>query len=312
MTHRTKRLFALSALGLASLGGFAAAVSALAADDAKPADAKSGDATPAAAAEKKHEGYTDTPMQPNGKWHVHDINRPLPKVVTPGKQFSQKADAPSDAVVLFDGKDFSKWQSGNGGEVKWKIENGYMEVVPKTGIIRTKDKFGDFQLHLEFATPEQVVGNGQGRGNNGVNIYGQYEIQVLDSYNNPTYADGGASALYGQYPPLVNASRPPGEWQTYDIVFEGPKWDSSGKNTRKASVTVLHNGVVVHNKTEAFGPTTHRNFGNYDKPGRTSGPIELYEHGNPVRFRNIWIREVKPYDSADDKGSDKGTAAKAE
>jgi hypothetical protein len=187
-----------------------------------------------------------------------------------------------------------------------------MEVVPKTGIIRTKDKFGDFQLHLEFATPEQVVGNGQGRGNNGVNIYGTYEIQVLDSYQNETYADGGASALYGQYPPLVNASRPPGEWQTYDIIFEGPRWDSNGKNTRKASVTVLHNGVVVHNKTEAFGSTTHRNFGNYDKPGRTSGPIELYEHGNPVRFRNIWIREVKPYDSADDKGSEKQPAAKAE
>jgi hypothetical protein len=244
------------------------------------------------------EGYTDTPKQPNGKWHVHDPNRPQPKVVTPPKQFSQGADAPSDAVVLFDGKDFSKWQAANGGEVKWKIENGYMEVVPRTGIIRTRDEFGDFQLHLEFATPAMVnpKEKGQGRGNNGVNIFGQYEIQVLDSYQNETYADGMAGALYGQYPPLVNASRPPGEWQTYDVVFEGPRWDDSGKLTRKASATVLHNGVIIHNKTELFGRTGYRNFGNYDKPGRTKGPIELYEHGNPVRFRNIWIREVKGYD----------------
>ena len=244
------------------------------------------------------EGYTDTPKQPNGKWHVHDPNRPQPPVVKPGAQFSQKADAPGDAVVLFNGKDFSKWTSGNGGEVKWKIQDDYMEVTPKSGIIRTKDEFGDFQLHLEFATPEKVEGKGQGRGNNGVNIFGQYEIQVLDSYQNETYADGGAGSMYGQYPPMVNASRPPGEWQTYDIIFEGPRWDESGKLTRKASVTLLHNGVVVHNKTEFFGRTGHKNFGNYDKPGRTKGPIELYEHGNPVRFRNIWIREVKGYDSA--------------
>jgi len=300
MTHRTKRLFALSALGLASLGGFAAAVSALAADDAKPADAKSGDATPAAAAEKKHEGYTDTPMQPNGKWHVHDINRPLPKVVTPGKQFSQKADAPSDAVVLFDGKDFSKWQSGNGGEVKWKIENGYMEVVPKTGIIRTKDKFGDFQLHLEFATPEQVVGNGQGRGNNGVNIYGQYEIQVLDSYNNPTYADGGASALYGQYPPLVNASRPPGEWQTYDIVFEAPKF-SGTTVVAPAYVTVIWNGVLVHHRRPIMGSTSATTTVHAYTPHDPELPLALQDHSHPVRYRNVWIRRLAGYDQPEVK-----------
>ena len=186
-----------------------------------------------------------------------------------------------------------------GGEAKWKVENGYMEVVPRTGVLRTRDEFGDFQLHLEFATPEKVNPNekGQGRGNNGVNIFGQYEIQVLDSYKNETYADGGAASLYGQWPPLVSAPRPPGEWQTYDIIFEGPRWDDSGKVTRKASATVFHNGVLIHNKTEFFGPTGHKNFGNYDKPGRTKGPIELYEHGNPVRFRNIWIRETKGYDA---------------
>ena len=183
----------------------------------------------------------------------------------------------------------------------WKVENGYMEIAPRSGTISTREPIGDCQLHIEWATPQQVVGSGQGRGNNGVNIYGQYEIQVLDSFNNPTYADGGAGAIYGQWPPLVNSSRGPGEWQTYDIVWEGPRWDADGKNTRKASATVLHNGVVIHNKTEAFGRTGHRMFGNYDKVGPTKGPIELYEHGNPVRFRNIWIREVKPYDSGDDK-----------
>ena len=258
------------------------------------------------------DGYTDTPKQPNGKWHVHDPNRPQPPVVAPGKQFSQTSDAPSDAVVLFDGKDFSRWTDSRGGEVKWKIENGYMEVVPRTGIIRTKDEFGDFQLHIEWATPEKVNPNekGQGRGNNGVNIFGQYEIQVLDSFKNETYADGGAGSMYGQYPPMVNASRGPGEWQTYDIIFEGPRWDEGGKNTRKASITVLHNGVMIHNKTEFFGRTGHRNYGNYDRPGRTKGPIELYEHGNPVRFRNIWIREVKGYDSGAPAPASPAAAAK--
>lgn len=239
------------------------------------------------------EGYTDTPMQPNGKWHVHDPERPIPPVVTPGKQFSQMADAPSDAIVLFDGKDFSKW-AGEKGDVQWKIEDGYMETT-HTGRIHTKDEFGDFQLHIEWATPSKVEGKGQGRGNNGVNIYGRYEIQVLDSYNNETYADGGAGALYGQTPPLVNPSRPPGEWQTYDVIWEGPRWDDSGKLTRKASATVIYNGVAIHNKQELWGDTRYRGVGNYDKV-QTKGPIELYEHGNPVRFRNIWIRPLGEHD----------------
>jgi hypothetical protein len=176
------------------------------------------------------EGYKDTPMQPDGKWHVHDPDRPKPPVVTPGKQFSQMADAPSDAVVLFDGKDFSKWRGQQDakknptGEVKWKIQDGYMETT-STGVIWTKDEFGDFQMHLEWATPTKITDakgdtlRGQGRGNNGINIHGRYEIQVLDSYQNETYVDGQASAIYGQKPPRVNASRPPGEWQTYDIIF---------------------------------------------------------------------------------------------
>ncbi len=236
------------------------------------------------------EGYTDTPKQPDGKWHVHDPNRPKPPIITPGKRFSEEAGAPSDAVVLFDGTDFSKWQ-GDKGEVKWKLENGYMETT-RSGRIRTKDEFGDFQLHLEFATPAKVEGSGQGRGNNGVNIFGRYEIQVLDSYDNVTYADGQCAAIYGQTPPLVNSSKPPGVWQTYDIIFESPIWDGDGKLLKKAFITVLHNGVVVHHRKELYGNTPFRAVGNYNKPHPPKGHIELYEHGNPVRFRNIWIRPL--------------------
>jgi hypothetical protein len=243
------------------------------------------------------DGYTDTPMQPNGKWHVHDPNRPIPKIITPGATFSLMAPAPSDAIVLFDGKDFSHWESAEkgGGEVKWKIENGYMETT-KTGRIHTKDKFGDCQLHIEWATPEKVVGNGQGRGNNGVNFFGRYEIQVLDSYNNPTYADGQAGAIYGQQPPLVNASKGPGEWQTYDIIWEAPRWDENKKLVKKAYVTVIHNGAVLHHRQELYGNTPYRALGNYDQPQPSTGFLELYEHGNPVRFRNIWVRPLGEYD----------------
>jgi len=246
------------------------------------------------AADKPKLGYTDTPMIPGTSWHVHDGDRPQPRIVTPGASYSHTAPAPSDAVVLFNGKDFSRWK-GKDGEVKWKIEGDYMETT-KSGPIKTADEFGDFQLHLEFATPSKVEGNGQGRGNNGVNIFGRYEIQVLDSYENMTYPDGQVGAIYGQSPPLVNASKKPGEWQTYDIIWEGPRWDADGKLTRKASVTVLHNGVLLHHKKELIGSTPHQRVGNYDKPHPERGNIELYEHGNPVRFRNIWIRPIGEYD----------------
>ena len=235
------------------------------------------------------EGYKDTPMIPGTQWHVHDSDRPHPRVISSPK-FSDMAAAPSDAVVLFDGTDLSKWKHADGSAAKWKIENGYMEVVPKSGILRTKDEFGDFQLHIEWATPAKVEGNGQGRGNNGVNIFGRYEIQVLDSFNNETYADGQAAAIYGQAPPLVNASRGPGEWQTYDIIFEAPHWDGN-KLAKPAYVTVLHNGAVVHHRREILGTTGHRTAPKYGRP-QEKGPIELYEHGNPVRFRNIWIRPL--------------------
>lgn len=241
------------------------------------------------------EGYTDTPMQPDGKWHVHDPGRPIPAVVTPGKNFSQKAPAPSDAIVLFDGKDFSKWKSVGGGAIQWKIQDDYMESAPKSGNIRTIEEFGDFQLHVEFAEPAKIEGKGQGRGNNGLFIYGRYEIQILDSYNNPTYADGQASAIYGQKPPLVNASKPPGEWQTYDVIWETPRWEGTNL-VKKAYVTVLHNGVVVHHRQELYGTTPYRAVGNYNKPHPPHGQIEFFEHNNPIRFRNIWIRPLGEYD----------------
>lgn len=239
-------------------------------------------------------GYTDTPLIPGTQWHIHDGDRPQPRIVTPGEKFSQMAHAPSDAVVLFGGTDLSQWLSDKGGAVQWKVENGYMETT-KSGKIRTKDEFGDFQMHLEFATPSKVEGTGQGRGNNGVNIFGRYEIQILDSYQNKTYPDGQASALYGQSPPLVNASKGPGEWQTYDIIFEGPRWNAAGELVRKASVTVLHNGLIVHNRKELLGGTNHRQIAPYTQHP-SKGFIELYEHGNPVRFRNIWIRPLGEYD----------------
>ena len=240
-------------------------------------------------------GYTDTPMLPGQPWHVHDPDRPLPRVVTPGATFSHSAPPPSDAVVLFDGTDLSKWK-GDKGAAGWKVENGYMEIAKGAGSIRTKEDFGDFQLHLEFATPEKVVGNSQGRGNSGVLIFGEFEVQVLDSYENRTYADGQAGAMYGQYPPLVNPVKKPGEWQTYDILFEAPQWDTDGKLTKRASVTVLLNGVAIHNRKEYIGRSVHKEVGTYAKMRSSRGPILLQEHGNPTRFRNIWIRNLGEYD----------------
>jgi hypothetical protein len=247
------------------------------------------------AAEQKGLGYNDTPIIPGTKWHVHDGDRPQPRVIKPGNSFSEMAAAPSDAIVLFDGTDLSKWKHGDGSPAKWKIENNYMEVVPKSGILRTRDEFGDFQLHIEWATPAKVEGNGQGRGNNGLNIFGRYEIQILDSFENKTYPDGQAGAIYGQTPPLVNASRGPGEWQSYDVIFEAPHWSDDGQVMKRAFVTVLHNGVVVHHRREILGITNHRSEPKYGGK-QEKGPIELYEHGNPVRFRNIWIRPLGEYD----------------
>lgn len=249
-------------------------------------------ATAASAAEGKI-GYQDTPIIPGTKWHVHDGERPQPPVVTPGEPSTQEkaGTAPSDATVLFDGKDLSRWkQEKDSSEAQWKVENGYFEVVPKTGYLMTKDEFGpDFQLHVEFATPPPV-GDGQGRGNSGVFLFGRYEIQVLDSYQNPTYPDGQATGIYGYMPPQVNASRPPGQWQTYDIIVEGPRF-KEGKLEKPLVVTVMHNGVVTQNHTALIGDTPHKQVGKY-RAHPEKGPIKLQDHGNPMRFRNIWIRDL--------------------
>jgi hypothetical protein len=227
-------------------------------------------------------------------WKIHDLNRPLPAVIDPGTSSTQDLPgrSPSDAVVLFDGKDLSRWVHKDGSAAKWKVENGYAEVAAKTGYIYTRDSFGDCQLHVEFAEPVPPKGESQERGNSGVFLMGLYEIQVLDTYENKTYADGMASAVYGQYPPLVNASRPPGQWQSYDIVFHGPRFDKEGKLTRPARVTVLHNGVLVQDNVELSGPTAHGERPPY-KAQPDKLPLALQDHGNPVHYRNIWIRELK-------------------
>jgi hypothetical protein len=232
--------------------------------------------------------------QVDTRWKPNDPDRPVPPVIEPATASTQDSAGrpPSDAIVLFDGKDLSQWAGADGQAAKWKVADGYMEVVPKTGIIQTRQPFGDCQLHVEFAEPSPPVGEDQGRGNSGVFLMGLYEIQVLDSYENKTYADGQASAVYGQYPPLVNASRPPGQWQSYDIIFHGPRFDSAGKLVRPARVTVLHNGVLVQDNIELSGPTEHGERPPY-KAHAEKLPLGLQDHGNPLRYRNIWIRELK-------------------
>jgi hypothetical protein len=222
-------------------------------------------------------------------WPVHDMNRPVPPVVAPAPE---PHAPPSDAVVLFDGRDLSAWRAGNGGEAGWKLEDGYVEVVRGAGSIWTRQPFGDVQMHMEWASPDPPSGSGQGRGNSGVKLMGLYEIQVLDSYENRTYADGQAGSVYGLYPPLVNVSRPPGQWQTFDIIFRAPRFAPNGSLVRPARVTVLHNGVLVQDNVALSGPT-----GRQRAPYRAHDerlPMMLQDHGDPVRYRNIWVRELEP------------------
>jgi hypothetical protein len=233
-------------------------------------------------------GYDNTPMQPDGVWRVHDGNRPQPTVVTPGPLAGVSAP-PADATILLGPNgDLSAWQHAGGKPVTWSVADGIL--LTGRGSIETKASWGDVQLHVEFATPTQVRGDGQGRGNSGVYLAGLFEIQVLDSYNNPTYPDGQAAAMYGQFPPLVNASRPPGEWQAYDIAFTAPRYSGTTLQA-PASVTVMHNGVLVHNARQFWGPTAHQRIDPYT-PASVRGPIRLQDHSNPVRYRNIWIREL--------------------
>ncbi len=240
-------------------------------------------------------GYDDTPMQPNNKWRVHDGARPYPPLVTPGPPGGAIGGHPSDAIVLIGaGSDLSAWQMADGSRATWKMNDGVL--LTGKGVVQTRQQFTDFQLHVEFATPAEVKGDSQGRGNSGVFLLGKFEVQVLDSYNNITYPDGQAAAMYGQYPPLVNVARAPGEWQTYDIVFTAPRFAADGTLAKQAIVTVLHNGVVVHNAAAYWGPTRHKSVLPYT-PDMAFGPIALQDHGNPVRYRNIWIRPLGPYDT---------------
>jgi len=232
-------------------------------------------------------GYTDTPMLPNSQWRVHDKMRPVPEAVVPGTPSTQTqvGSAPADAIVLFDGTSLDAFDGG-----PWDLEDGLMTVNGK-GDIRTKQSFGDVQLHVEWRAPHEPEKSSQGRGNSGVFLMGQYEIQILNSYQNRTYADGQAAALYGHKPPDVNATLPSGQWNSYDIIFKAPRFNESGEIESPAYVTVLHNGVLVQNHVELIGASGHRRVGKYNAHA-SKLPIKIQDHSNPISFRNIWVREL--------------------
>ena len=243
-------------------------------------------------------GFTDTPMEPGGKWHVHDPDRPRPQVVTPG---ATAGAAPSDAVVLFDGKDLSKWyHEGRGADrgkqtdARWTVGDGSFELASGATDLLTREKFGDCQLHIEWSELADIQGTSQARGNSGVLFMRRYEIQVLDPYNNLTYADGGAGSIYGQWPPLINPGRKPGEWQVYDIVFRAPVFDGT-KLVKPVYFTVIFNGVLVQDHQEAIGPMVYRQLAHYT-PHDAEDSLMLQAHNNRVRYRNVWIRRLAPAD----------------
>jgi hypothetical protein len=224
-------------------------------------------------------------------WKAHDWDRERPRIVSPGTS-NLPLSAPSDAVILFNGKNLDEWRSADGGPAKWIVKDEVMESVPGSGYIFSAKSFGDVQLHVEWASPEKVEGKSQGRGNSGVFLQGLFEVQVLDSFENVTYADGQAGSVYGQYPPLVNASRKPGEWQSYDIVFRRPTF-LDGKLAQPARMTVLHNGVLVQDNVRPLGPTSWLQHKPYEA-SQERLPLSFQDHGNPVRYRNVWLRELPP------------------
>ena len=223
------------------------------------------------------------------EWHssLTSVWEPVPPVISPGDGTAP----PSDAIILFDGKDMDQWEKPDGGPCEWKLADGAMTVVKGTGFIQTKQSFGDIQLHLEWRAPAEVVGEGQGRGNSGVYIQGRYEIQILDCFENTTYVNGQTGAVYKQHIPLANACRPPGKWQTYDIIFVAPRFKEDGSLFSPATVTVLHNGVLVQNHAVILGTTENVGLPVY-KAHPQKLPISLQDHSNPVSFRNIWVREL--------------------
>lgn len=224
-------------------------------------------------------GYTDTPKLPGGKWHVHDPNRPQPEVVTPNYN-GEPVSPPEEATVLFDGTGLDHWKNK-----KWKLKDDYMVVTD--GNQTSKKKFGDVYLHLEWRIPRSVSGWGQARGNSGVFLMGRYEIQVLDGWANRAYPDGMTGAIYGQKPPRVNACRKPGQWQSYDIFFKAPETED-GDVTEPAKMTVLHNGIPIHNNVDLLGKTLHKAVGRYKNPP-AKAPLKLQDHGNAIHYRNIWV-----------------------
>jgi 3-keto-disaccharide hydrolase len=226
-------------------------------------------------------------------WPIHSTSRPQPAVVDPGP-FTASTPPPSDAIVLFNGQSLDNWRSGDNGDkpARWRVQDDYMEVVAGAGAVATAQAFGDVQLHVEWMAPRPASGEGQDRGNSGVFLMGRYEVQVLDSYRSQTYPDGQAGAIYGQYPPLVNASRPPGEWQSYDIVFLRPRFGAAGRVVRPARVTVFHNSVLVQNDVTLTGPTAHQRRPPYSAHADAL-PFTLQDHGHPVRYRNIWVRPLR-------------------
>lgn len=251
------------------------------------------------AAEQAKNPHANNPRLPDG-FRVHDSERPLPPVITPGNTAS---DAPSDAIVLFNGSDLSEWvgtvstnknrRYNPKGEALWTVKDGYMEING-TGSLTSRKKFGDCQIHLEWAAPDSpkdLAKRDQGRGNSGVFIMGKYEVQILDCYENTSYADGMTASVYGQHPALANACRPAGEWQTYDIIFTAPRFDKDGNVVSPARVTVIHNGILVQNNTEFLGLSTYKRLPVY-KAHEDKGPITLQDHNNPIRFRNIWVRDL--------------------
>jgi hypothetical protein len=238
--------------------------------------------------------FAGTPGDPPADWPIHDMNRPLPPVVTPGPG-GTPAPAPSDAVVLLAGGDLSGWETETGRPARWTSGDGFVEIAEKAGSIRTRTSFGDCQLHVEWASPAVVKGEGQDRGKSGVFLMGLYEVQVLDGFGNRTYADGTTAAIYGQFPPLVNACRKPGEWQAYDIVFRRPRFDTDGTVRMPARMTVFHNGILVHDNAVLTGPTSHKVRLPY-KAHSERLPLGLQDHGCPVRYRNIWLRDLEGKD----------------
>jgi len=226
-------------------------------------------------------------QQSPGDPKLTEVWEPVPRVVTPG----EGSAAPSDALVLFDGRDLSEWQSADGSPAKWNVRDGVLTAVKGAGDIRTKRAFGDCQLHLEWRAPAAIEGDGQDRGNSGVFLQGRYEVQILDSYNNAIYANGQAASIYKQHIPLVNASRKPGEWQTYDVFFFAPRFAADGTVVRPGYVTVVHNGVLVQHNVELKGRTVYIGPPSYEKHNARE-PLVLQDHDSPVSFRNVWIRDL--------------------